>query len=306
MSPPIHLFLTTIASQPVLRKRQEYILRILQAKKIPFTSYDLASDADAKRLWRRKAPADKQQLPGILVGYQFVGTFDAFEEAVEYNELDIFLKLKEPWDPAIDEERPPPEAKPVGVPGANLPMEMTPKHIREHIIAEQSSPLRVKSKTKPIPVNKIDEKDQIDLGVELAGYGLQGVKVTEDELMDLMGQLGLGGEEADDLAKGLVGTGSSKKASEGPPPSEKKVEEVKSEPEDVKGKAKAVEPVPEEPKESVPVKADDPKPTPAKDAESKETPPTKETASADTKEEKKEETQAPSAPPATSTEAEAK
>lgn len=34
----------------------EYILRILQVKKIPFTSYDLASDEDAKKLWRRKAP----------------------------------------------------------------------------------------------------------------------------------------------------------------------------------------------------------------------------------------------------------
>jgi hypothetical protein len=74
--------------------KSEYILRILQTKKIPYTSYDLASDDDAKRLWRRKAPpgmfrshpvlilrsqrladdsADKQQLPGILVGGRFIG-----------------------------------------------------------------------------------------------------------------------------------------------------------------------------------------------------------------------------------------
>jgi hypothetical protein len=66
----------------------EYILRILQSKNIAFSSYDLASDEEAKRLWRRKAPLsenypsrmfkliirttpclpDKQQLPGILVG----------------------------------------------------------------------------------------------------------------------------------------------------------------------------------------------------------------------------------------------
>lgn len=55
-SPPIHVFLTTIASQPALRQRQEYVLRILQVKKVAFTSYDLASDEDAKKLWRRKAP----------------------------------------------------------------------------------------------------------------------------------------------------------------------------------------------------------------------------------------------------------
>lgn len=34
----------------------EYLLRILQVKKISFTSYDLASDEIAKRLWKRKAP----------------------------------------------------------------------------------------------------------------------------------------------------------------------------------------------------------------------------------------------------------
>lgn len=39
----------------------EYILRILQVKKIPFTSYDLASDPSAKRLWKRKAPLGVSQ-----------------------------------------------------------------------------------------------------------------------------------------------------------------------------------------------------------------------------------------------------
>ncbi|KAH6916871.1 hypothetical protein BKA70DRAFT_1250837 [Coprinopsis sp. MPI-PUGE-AT-0042] len=306
MSPPIHLFLTTIASQPVLRKRQEYILRILQSKKIPFSSYDLASDPDAKRLWRRKAPADKQQLPGLLVGYQFVGTFDAFEDAVEHDELDIFLKLKEPWDPAIDEERPPPEVKAVGVPGANLPMEMTPKHIKEYIIAEQSSPLRVKSKTKPIPVNKLDEKDQIDLGNELAGYGLQGVKVTQDELMDLMGQLGLGGEEADDLAKGLVGASSGSKK-EKQISEEKKVEEASKAPEDTKGKAKAVEIASEEVKAPIPAKVEGTEPTPVTKAEEvKATPPAEEKGPVDAKEELKEEGNVPNAPAPTPAETETK
>jgi hypothetical protein len=34
---------------------QELLLRVLHVKKIPFKSYDLASDEDAKKLWRRKA-----------------------------------------------------------------------------------------------------------------------------------------------------------------------------------------------------------------------------------------------------------
>ena len=74
-SPPIQLFLTTIASAPQLRSRQEYILRIFQVKKIQFTSYDLASpeSEDAKRLWRRKAPPNDQALPGMLVGGKWPG-----------------------------------------------------------------------------------------------------------------------------------------------------------------------------------------------------------------------------------------
>jgi len=67
------------------------MFRILQVKKIPFNTYDLASDEEAKKLWRRKAPQGehvtpyaptrslnlaslgKQQLPGILVGGKYPG-----------------------------------------------------------------------------------------------------------------------------------------------------------------------------------------------------------------------------------------
>lgn len=197
--PPVTVYLTTIASQPALRKRQEYLLRILQAKRIPFSSYDLASDEDAKRLWRRKAPAGKEQLPGILVGGRFVGTFQQFEEAVEFDELNIFLKRNEEWDEAI--EAPSLPEKPIGVPGAHTPMQMTPERIRAQVVAGQPSPLR---KTPvPTPINKEPEGLRMDVGDELGGFGLEGVKVTQDELRDLVSQLGLGGDDAEDLISGL-------------------------------------------------------------------------------------------------------
>jgi hypothetical protein len=44
---------------------------------------------------------------------------------------------------------------------------------------------------------------EFDVGEELSGYGLQGVKVTDDDLLALVEELGLGGEEAGDLVKGL-------------------------------------------------------------------------------------------------------
>ncbi|GLB36009.1 putative SH3-binding, glutamic acid-rich protein [Lyophyllum shimeji] len=206
-SPPISVFLTTIASQPALRQRQEYVLRILQVKKIPFTSYDLASDESAKRLWKRKAPLDKQQLPGILVGGQFPGTFSEFEDAVEYGELDTFLRLNETWKE--DEDQPVIPAKPIGVPGAVTPLQMTPDHLKKKILAQPpSSPLRGKS----IPVNK--REGEFDVSTELEGYGLQGVKVTEEELRNLVAELGLDGDDAGDLVKGLSGDSSSKTESQ--------------------------------------------------------------------------------------------
>ncbi|KAF8140391.1 hypothetical protein EV363DRAFT_1153007 [Boletus edulis] len=205
-SPPIQVFLTTIASQPVLRKRQEYILRILQTKKIPFASYDLASDDEAKRLWKRKAPLDKQQLPGILVGGRYPGDFDAFEEAVEYDELDHFLRRKDNWNAAVDEDRPAPVAKPVGVPGAVPVFQMTPEHHKPKFFPQDpDTPLK--------PVNK---REDFDISTELEGFGLQGLRVTDDDLTQLVKDLGLDGDEAADMVKSLGGGASTDSSSNNP------------------------------------------------------------------------------------------
>ncbi|KAI0652282.1 hypothetical protein C8Q79DRAFT_87299 [Trametes meyenii] len=186
--PPIQVFLTTIASQPALRQRQEYVLRVLQVKKAQFTSYDLASDEDAKKLWRRKAPLDKQQLPGILIGGEFPGTFQDFEEAVEFGELDTFLRLNEEWE-AIEGDKPLLRAVPVGIPGAYSPSQMNPSHI---------SPAPSPIKTKP-------RQGELDAGESLGDAGLHGVNVTEDDLLALVEELGLGEDDANELVRGLGG-----------------------------------------------------------------------------------------------------
>jgi len=111
------------------------------------------------------------------------------------------LRLKDKWDPTIDEDRPAPIAKPVGVPGASSPLQMTPDRLKSKIMAQPpASPL----KGKALPVNK--RVGEFDVGDELSGYGLQGVKVTEDELRDLVAELGLDGDDAGDLVKGLSDT----------------------------------------------------------------------------------------------------
>ncbi|KZO96305.1 hypothetical protein CALVIDRAFT_515133 [Calocera viscosa TUFC12733] len=184
MSPSIQVFMTTIAMQPVLRQRQEYILRILHTKKIQFTSYDVASDESAKRLWRRKAPQGKQELPGILVGGVCPGTFQDFEEAVEFAELDQFLRLKEAWDDELDFAPTLPQQA-VGFPGAYLP--------------SQTQPLS--SSTSKSPAGKSKPKKTDELEKEL-----DSMDVTDEQISELLESLGLENEGASERPGGLART----------------------------------------------------------------------------------------------------
>jgi hypothetical protein len=119
------------------------------------------------------------------------------EDAVEYDELDVFLRLKESY--IVDEDRPTPPVQPVGVPGAASPLQMTPDHLKHKMFAQSSSPLKGKGSSNP--ANK--RQNEFDVSTELEGYGLQGVKVTDDDLRALVEELGLDGDEAGDLVKGL-------------------------------------------------------------------------------------------------------
>lgn len=216
-SPPIQLFLTTIASAPVLRQRQEYLLRTLQVKKIPFVSYDLASDPNAKRLWRRKAPKEHQDLPGMLVGGVWPGPFEKFFESAERGDLETFLRMKEEYDPAIDGKVL--ASQPVGVPGAALPMEM-----QGH--KPSFAP------TGPTPMKNAE--DLVDAGDVLPGYGFQGLKITMDELTDLAKDLGLNDKKG---ARSSKETGSSEAGPSQPLPAQDTASPSTSKVEKVEDKA---------------------------------------------------------------------
>lgn len=87
--PTIELFSTSILSNVKVRTRHERYTSVLAIKKIPYVYHDLASDDDAKSRWRRKAK--DPQLPGLLINNEWVGSYDEFEEAVEFGELELFL-----------------------------------------------------------------------------------------------------------------------------------------------------------------------------------------------------------------------
>jgi hypothetical protein len=104
--------------------------------------------------------------------------------------------LKDDWDPEIEgDSKPPPPVQAVGVPGVVMPYAMTNQ--------------KASFSTSPQP--SPSKKGEIDIGKELGGFGLEGVKVTEDEMAELVRSLGLGGDDADDLLKGL-GFGDTKDA----------------------------------------------------------------------------------------------
>jgi hypothetical protein len=131
------------------------------------------------------------------------------EEAVEYGELETFLRLKETWSESIEETRPTLPTQPIGVPGASSPSQMAkPAHkaLFDLSPASKTSPLRGSGAAGPAAVKESLRKrneSEFDAGNELAGYGLQGVKVTEEDLVALVEELGLDGKEAGALVKGL-------------------------------------------------------------------------------------------------------
>lgn len=83
---------------------------------------------------------------------------------------------------------------PIGVPGAYSPSQMNPHH---YVPSPGASPLR----------SKEQREKELDAGQALGDAGLNGVNVTEDELLKLVEELGLGGDEAGDLVKGLTSGG---------------------------------------------------------------------------------------------------
>ena len=91
----------------------------------------------------------------------------------------------------------------MGVPGAALPLQMTPERIKTKILATHKSPSPSDKEVKAVPVNK--REGAVDLGDELPGFGLQGVHTTEKELEDLIKELELEGDGAKNTAKGSGG-----------------------------------------------------------------------------------------------------
>ncbi|KAM9339121.1 SH3 domain-binding glutamic acid-rich-like protein 3 [Symphorus nematophorus] len=89
----IKVFYTSVSSNLEIKKQQQRISFVLESKKIAFDLVDISVCDSAKALMRETAGNPTALPPQICNGDVYCGDFTAFENAVENDELETFLKL---------------------------------------------------------------------------------------------------------------------------------------------------------------------------------------------------------------------
>ncbi|XP_028996349.1 SH3 domain-binding glutamic acid-rich-like protein 3 [Betta splendens] len=89
----VTLFITNVSSSVKIKKEQERIINVLESKKIPFKCVDISQNNADKDRMREIAGNPTALPPQISNDKHYCGDFNAFEEAVEDNNLMKFLKL---------------------------------------------------------------------------------------------------------------------------------------------------------------------------------------------------------------------
>jgi len=87
------VFLSSVSSNLETKKNQQKIKMVLDGKKIPYRLIDISSNEEGKQVMRELAGNPKCLPPQIANGDQYCGDFAAFDEAVEMENLNEFLKL---------------------------------------------------------------------------------------------------------------------------------------------------------------------------------------------------------------------
>lgn len=90
----VHYYYTSVTGNLETKKNQQKIEMILDAKKIEYQKFDVAADEAAKQRMRDISGNPKALPPQLCNGNQYCGDFDAFDEALESDQLYEFLKLR--------------------------------------------------------------------------------------------------------------------------------------------------------------------------------------------------------------------
>jgi len=87
------VYFTSVSGSTEIKSHQQRMFSILDGKKIEYKAVDIAQDAAYKGEMRRKAGNPTALPPQICNGDTYCGDFEMFDNAVEMETLDEFLKI---------------------------------------------------------------------------------------------------------------------------------------------------------------------------------------------------------------------
>ncbi|XP_031726297.1 SH3 domain-binding glutamic acid-rich-like protein 3 [Anarrhichthys ocellatus] len=89
----IKVYYTSVSSSKEIKKWQQQIFDILSSKKIKHEAVDIAQDVKVKDLMRDLVGDPTALAPQIFNGDNYCGDYKAFENAIEEEALESFLKI---------------------------------------------------------------------------------------------------------------------------------------------------------------------------------------------------------------------
>jgi len=92
-SAKIQIFVTSVSSSSEIKGQQQRIKMVLEGKKVDFEEVDIAADSSLKDKMRELAGDPKCLPPQLAKGSDYLGNYEAFNNAVEDEALEQFLKL---------------------------------------------------------------------------------------------------------------------------------------------------------------------------------------------------------------------
>ena len=90
----VDYYYSSVSSNLEIKKHQQKIEMVLDSKKIPYNKLDISADESLKAKMREISGNPQAVPPQLCNGNQYCGDFQAFEDALEDESLEQFLKLK--------------------------------------------------------------------------------------------------------------------------------------------------------------------------------------------------------------------
>ncbi|XP_002739644.1 SH3 domain-binding glutamic acid-rich-like protein 2 [Saccoglossus kowalevskii] len=91
----LKVYYSSVSSSPQIKKQQQAVFMVLEGKHIEFDRIDISVDEEQKTfMWQNSRQPDtgKPLPPQLFSDTEYLGDYEAFDEAVEDDTLAEFLK----------------------------------------------------------------------------------------------------------------------------------------------------------------------------------------------------------------------